>query len=143
MIYCKKILKSKETIKWKLYLSNFRQGTWLWNKQTRKLIKRTSKSRQGLCSLLFAAYLNLIPLLHRLVTKVRTDGAVLCRPECQSPHTSSRALWLLTLMGEKGLLLENLELWVQGTPIKLNEAPRLYRPKKDQGKLICLPRFYL
>lgn len=38
-------------------------------KQTRKLIKRTSKSRQGLCSLLVCCLLKL-PLLHRLVTKV-------------------------------------------------------------------------
>lgn len=75
----------------KIILVQFQTGNMIVEaKQTRKLIKRTSKSRQGLCSLLVCCLLKL-PLLHRLVTKVRTDGAVLCRPECQSPHTNTSA----------------------------------------------------
>lgn len=43
----------------KIILGQFQTGNMIVEaKQTRKLIKRTSKSRQGLCSLLFAAYLN-------------------------------------------------------------------------------------
>lgn len=131
----------------KIILVQFQTGNMIVEaKQTRKLIKRTSKSRQGLCSLLFAAYLNFpyyIDLWQRSGLMVQFYVAQSVSIPIQTPRPSSRALWLLTLMGEKGLLLENLELWVQGTPIKLNKAPRLYRPKKDQGKLICLPRFYL
>lgn len=131
----------------KIILVQFQTGnTIVEAKQTRKLIKRTSKSRQGLCSLLFAAYLNFpyyIDLWQRSGLMVQFYVAQSVSLPIQTPRPQLCALWLLTLMGEKGLLLENLELWVQGTPIKLNEAPRLYRPKKDQGKLICLPRFYL
>lgn len=131
----------------KIILVQFQTGNMIVEaKQTRKLIKRTSKSRQGLCSLLFAAYLN-FPYYIDLWQRSDWWCSFMSPRVSVSPYKhlgpSSRALWLLTLMGEKGLLLENLELWVQGTPIKLNEAPRLYRPKKDQGKLICLPRFYL
>lgn len=77
----------------KIILVQFQTGnTIVEAKQTRKLIKRMSKSRQGLCySLLFAAYLNFPYYIDLIVTKVRTDGAVLCRPECQSPHTNTSA----------------------------------------------------
>lgn len=96
----------------KIILVQFQTGnTIVEAKQTRKLIKRTSKSRQGLCSLLFAAYLNFpyyIDLWQRSGLMVQFYVAQSVSLPIQTPRPQLSRIVTSDTDGRKGLVVGKL-----------------------------------
>lgn len=96
----------------KIILVQFQTGNMIVEaKQTRKLIKRMSKSRQGLCSLLFAAYLNFpyyIDLWQRSGLMVQFYVAQSVSLPIQTPRPQLSRIVTSDTDGRKGLVVGKL-----------------------------------